>query len=74
MNENGHQQNLQDVLNYSKNHQEHKPSRKRIHHTWTFLVFVVLVFAAIMYYMVSVDFSSAPRNQSKQPIGNTQTP
>ena len=74
MDENGHNQDKQDLINHDISHHEHKPYWKRIHHTWTFLVFVVLIFAAIMYYKVSVDFSSAPRNQSKQPIGNTQTP
>jgi hypothetical protein len=34
MNENGHKQNLQDVIGHSRNHQEHKFHLKHIHHKW----------------------------------------
>ena len=71
---NEHKQNLQEVINHSKYHQEHKPYWKRIHHTWTFWVFIFLMFAAIMYYTGSVDFAFAPRVQSNHPTGSTPTP
>jgi len=74
MNENKHKQNLQEVINHSKSHHERKFHWKQIHHTWGFWVGVILIFVAIMYYIVSVDFAFAPRNQPKQPSGNNTTP
>jgi uncharacterized BrkB/YihY/UPF0761 family membrane protein len=66
MNENGQEQNLQDEINHSRNHHEHKFHLKHIHHKWWFWIGVILIFVAIMYYVVSVDFAFAPRKQLKQ--------
>lgn len=41
--------------------QTHQPRWKRIHHTWSFWIFLFLMFVAIMYYIVSVEFAFAPR-------------
>jgi hypothetical protein len=66
MNENGHKQNLRKEMEHGKFHHEHKFHWKRIHHTWGFWVGMALIFVAIMYYIVSVDFAFAPRKQLKQ--------
>jgi len=50
---------------------DHKPYWKRMHHTWTFWVFLFLMFAGITYYIMSVDFAFAPR---RQPSENNRTP
>ena len=36
------------------------PRVKRIHHTWAFWIFLFLMFVAIIYYIMSVDFAFAP--------------
>ena len=74
MNENGQEQNLQEVIDTIKYHPKHKPYWKRIHHTWWFWVGVIMMFTAILYYVVSVDFAFAPRKQTKQQTERTTTP
>ena len=66
MNENGHKQNLQEVIDHSSKQHEHKFHLKHIHHKWWFWVGVILIFVAITYYIVSVDFAFTPRKQSNQ--------
>ncbi len=44
---------------------KHKPHWKRIHHTWSFWIFLVLMLTAILYYIMTVDFAFAPRIQQK---------
>ena len=66
VNENGHKQNLQDIIDQGRFHNEHKLRLKLIHHKWWFWVGIILIFLAIMYYIVSVDFAFTPRKQSKQ--------
>jgi hypothetical protein len=50
------------------------PYWKRMHHTWSFWVFVVLMLVAISYYVLSVDFAFSPRKELKEPAGNNLTP
>jgi len=66
MNENIHKQNLQEMINHSRNDHEHKFHLKHIHYKWWFWVGVILIFVSIMYYVVSVDFVFAPRKQLQQ--------
>ena len=66
MTENGTEQNLQEVINHNRFNHEHKFHLKRIHHTLGFWIGVILIFVAITYYIVSVDFAFAPAKQSKQ--------
>jgi len=40
---------------------------KRIHHSWIFWVFLFLMLFAIGFYIMSVDFSTVPVKQLKQP-------
>ena len=44
---------------------KHKSHWKRIHHTWSFWIFLVLMLTAIIYYIMTVDFAFAPRIQLK---------
>jgi len=74
MNENGHKQNLQEVIDISRNHQKHRFHLKRIHHKWWFWVGMILIFSAIMYYVASVDFAFAPRKQLKEQTETNTTP
>jgi FtsH-binding integral membrane protein len=74
MNENGNKQNLQDVIDQSRNQHKHKFHLKRIHHKWWFWVGMILIFSAIMYYILSVDFAFAPRKQLKQQTETNTTP
>lgn len=74
MNENGHNQNLQDAVDNSRNHQEHRFHLKHIHHKWWFWIGAILIFVATMYYVVSVDFAFAPRKQMNQQTEKTTTP
>ncbi len=72
MNEN--KQNLQDEIDHDRSLNKHKFHLKHIHHKWWFWVGVILIFVAIMYYVVSVDFAFAPRKQTKQQTERTTTP
>ena len=47
-------------------HNHHRPYWKRIHHTWSFWVFLFLMLAAIIYYMLSDNLSLRPRIQPQQ--------
>jgi flagellar biosynthesis/type III secretory pathway M-ring protein FliF/YscJ len=49
-----------------------RPYWKQIHHTWLFWVFLFLMFAGIIYYIMSVDFAFAPHKQMKQSSENTK--
>jgi len=52
---------------------KHRPYWKGIHRSWLFWVFLFLMFAGIIYYIMSVDFAFAPHKQMKQPSGNNRT-
>jgi len=74
MNENDNNPHSLEGLDHIKNQAVHVPYWKRIHHSWIFWVFVVLMLIAIIYYVMSADFAFAPRNQPKEPAGNNITP
>jgi len=67
MNENEHKHDSEEGQNYIVTSHDHKPYWKRIHHTWSFWIFLFLMFVGILYYIVSVDFAFAPQQQVKQP-------
>jgi hypothetical protein len=46
-------------------HHEHRPYWKRMHHTWSFWIFLFLMLAGITYYIISLNFSLAPQIQLK---------
>lgn len=60
-----HNNNQEEGQDYILVHHEHKPYWKRIHHTWSFWIFLFLMFAGIMYYIYSISFSLAPQIQLK---------
>jgi hypothetical protein len=68
---NQHSVEEHDRIKYPHNH---LPYWKRMHHTWSFWVFVVLMLAAITYYVMSVDFAFAPQKELNQPPGNNISP
>jgi len=72
MNENEHTYHQHEAQDRIIPHQDHKPYWKRIHHTWSFWIFLFLMFVGILYYIVSVDFAFAPQQQMKQPSENSR--
>ena len=61
-------------MNENKNGNEHKPYWKRIHHTWSFWVFLLLMLGGIIYYIMSVDFAFAPHRIMQKPTENNRVP
>ena len=61
MSENEHNQHQEETQNQIVPQKSRLPRWKRIHHSWIFWIFLILMFAAIMYYVTSVDFAFAPR-------------
>ena len=61
MSKNEHNSKPEEGQDYILVHHEHKPYWKRIHHTWSFWIFLVLMFGGIMYYIYSISFSLAPQ-------------
>ena len=61
MSENEHNQHQEETQEKILPQQSQKLRWKRIHHTWSFWIFLFLMFVAIMYYITSVDFAFAPR-------------
>jgi hypothetical protein len=56
-----------------KERNHHRPYWKHIHHSYIFWVFLFLMFAGIIYYIMSVDFAFAPHRELKHPIENSRT-
>ena len=65
MNKNNDKNNQLIRQEFNSIHPDHKPRWKRIHHTWSFWIFLFLMLVAILYYIMSVDFAFAPRIQPK---------
>lgn len=72
MNENEHNHESHEGQNYILPQHDHGPRWKRIHHSWGFWVFLFLMFVAIMYYIVSVNFAFVPQHPVNQPSENTR--
>ena len=60
MKDNEHNQVGQDSI---KDLHEHRFHWKRIHHSWIFWVFLILMLVGIVFYIMTVDFSSVPQRQ-----------
>jgi 4-amino-4-deoxy-L-arabinose transferase-like glycosyltransferase len=63
MNDNKHNQIGQDSI---KDFHERRFHWKRIHHSWIFWVFLFLMLVGILFYVMTVDFSSVPQRQLKE--------
>jgi hypothetical protein len=48
----------------------HPPYWKRAHHDWRFWVAAVLIFSAMIFYVMTVEFSLPPRSQLSSPNSN----
>lgn len=71
MNKIGHnQEETQDTILPQRGK---RPHWKRIHHTWSFWIFLFLMLAAIFYYISSVDFAFAPHKQMDKPSETNRT-
>jgi hypothetical protein len=51
-------------------HNQHRPYWKRLHHSFVFWIFLLLMFIAIVYFIMTVDFAFTPHQEMKQPPGN----
>ena len=51
----------------NENKLDHKPYWKRIHHSWIFWIFLLLMLAGIIYYVMTLNFSLAPQIQLDTP-------
>ncbi|MCE5339500.1 MAG: hypothetical protein LLF92_00030 [Planctomycetaceae bacterium] len=72
---NEHDLHRQEEQDHNKKHHDDKPYWKRIHHTWSFWIFLVLMLAAITYYALSDNLSLRPRIQPQQaPSENSRIP
>jgi hypothetical protein len=49
-------------------HHGHVPYWKRAHNDWRFWFGVILMFAAILFYVMTLDFSTLPRTQTPPPL------
>ena len=54
-------------MNEIKQSHRHRPYWKRAHNDWRFWVGVFLMFAAMIYYVMSIDLAMRPRLQPQQP-------
>ena len=61
MSENEHNQHQEETQDHIMPQHSHRQRWKRIHHTWSFWIFLFLMFVGILYYITSVDFAFAPR-------------
>lgn len=64
----------EEVQNKILPKREKLPHWRYIHHSWTFWIFLILMFFAIMYYVVSINFAFAPQKQMEHPMENNMTP
>jgi len=71
MNTNHHINERQENNN---EYHDHSPYWKRAHRDWRIWVGVILMFTAILYYIMSDNFIFAPHKQLKQPSENNRTP
>jgi flagellar biosynthesis/type III secretory pathway M-ring protein FliF/YscJ len=74
MNENKQSSSNHDLQDHIEAEHNHLPKWKRVHHTWWFWIFLVLMLGGILYYVMTVDFAFAPRKQMEQNWGNNRTP
>jgi hypothetical protein len=74
MDEHEHSQHLQEGHDHSKDHHSPWHRLKRIHHSWIFWIFLLLMLAAITFYIMSDNFSLVPHNQMKEPIESPAAP
>jgi hypothetical protein len=49
---------------------QQRPYWKRMHHSFIFWVFLILMFAGITYYIMSVNFAFAPQVQEMEHMEN----
>lgn len=61
MNENETNPQLKEVEDTISVHHDRQPYWKNLHHSWIFWLFLFLMLAGIVYYIMSVDFMFAPR-------------
>lgn len=61
MSENEHHQHQEETQDRIMPEHSHRRGWKRIHHTWSFWIFLFLMFVGILYYITSLNFEFAPR-------------
>ena len=74
MSEHEHGQYPHNEIDKTTNHPGHWHRLKRIHHTWSFWIVLILMFAAITFYIMSGNFSRVPNHPIEQPIESPVAP
>jgi hypothetical protein len=74
MNEQELNQHMQEGHRNNKGHIHKRPYWKRAHLDWRVWVGIILMLAAIIYYVMSQDFALAPHRQMMQHHENHRTP
>lgn len=74
MNENAQNQHPDAGQKHNKHLFNPRTYWNRIHHSWIFWVCLVLTLVALIYYIMSQDFSNVPQIQTGKPIENTRVP
>jgi hypothetical protein len=67
MNETKHDHGQHGGPNSDNTHHDHGPYWKRAHHDWRFWAAASLIFAAMIIYVLSVEFVLRPGNQLPSP-------
>jgi hypothetical protein len=52
---------------------QHRPYWKRMHRSVAFWIFLLLMFIAIIYYIMTVNFALAPQKQVVEPSGTSRS-
>jgi len=74
MNDNNQSSSNHDLQDHIEPEHNNSPRWKRVHHTWWFWIFLVLMLGGIFYYILTVDFAFAPHRQMEHNSGNNRTP
>ncbi len=74
MDDNKQNSSNHDLQDHIEPEHNHSPKWKRVHHTWWFWIFLVLMLGGILYYVMTVDFAFAPQKQMEQKMENSTTP
>ena len=61
MSENEHNEHQEETQDHIMPQHSHRQRWEQIHHSWSFWIFLFLMFVGILYYITSVDFAFAPR-------------
>jgi hypothetical protein len=71
MNEINHGDNAHGGPNRERVHPRHPPYWKRAHRDWRFWIAAIFIFAAMIVYVLTVEFAVQPRSQTPPSLTDT---